>query len=81
MSLLDCPLPPPVPKSARLVHFGDNRRPVVTTPESRESYLEKQRRSSLRQVARRSRQCTRERVVPLEEHLRQYFTLQSVVEG
>lgn len=84
MSLLDRTIPPPLPRNARLVHFGANGRVVFRKDESefilaRRKYLEKQKRASERQIARRAHQKV-EKVVPFEEHLKSYFTLQLIGE-
>ena len=81
-SLLDCPTPPLLPGNARLVHFGDNGRVVKGTDYStvRKEYLEKQKQASARQTARRAKHVMVEQVVPFEEHLRSYFSLQLISE-
>jgi hypothetical protein len=79
MSSLDYPAPPPLPKSVRLVHFGNNGRPVAGRAEVREAYLERQRRSSERQT--RCRAEAAERVVPFEDHLKAYFALHMINEN
>ena len=88
MSLLDCPRPPPTPKSALRIHFGEDGRPVVRRTGAPEfvSYAERQRRAGECQRARQAyyREHGREveeQVIPLtEDAITQYWLRQLVAE-